>query len=120
MILHSYKTDDLHSLFGIDMSSMDGLGIGAGWGRVAPGGRSDVHQHDETETFVIVRGAGELIVDGRRHPVHPGVVAQFEPFESHVIENTGDEDLVFTTLYWRDPERAGAQSVRVKRPRLEG
>ena len=30
----------------------------------------------------------------------------FEPFESHVIENAGDDDLVFFGQYWRDPVRA--------------
>ncbi|MEV0972320.1 class I tRNA ligase family protein [Microtetraspora glauca] len=118
VIISSYDAGALHELFGIDMSSIDGLGVGAGWGRVVPGGRSDAHQHDETETFVIVQGAGDLIVDARRYPVHAGVVAQFEPFETHVIENTGDEDLLFATLYWRDPERAGRQAARVERGRL--
>ncbi|HEX6873809.1 MAG TPA: class I tRNA ligase family protein [Micromonosporaceae bacterium] len=126
MIIRLYDEGALHKIFGILMSSIDGLGvgagdieIGAGWGRVVPGNQSDAHQHDETETFVIVSGTGELIVDGHRHPAYPGVVAQFEPFETHVIENTGDEDLVFVTLYWRDPGRAGRQSVRVERGRLQ-
>lgn len=118
MILNSYDAAALADAFGIDMSSIDGIGVGAGWGRVVPGGSSDPHQHDETETFVIVRGIGDLIVDTRRHPVHPGVVAQFEPFETHVIENTGTEDLLFVTLYWRDPERAGRQAATVERGRL--
>lgn len=118
MILDTYDVDALDKLFGIDMSSIDDLGVGAGWGRVVPGGRSDAHQHDETETFVIVRGTGDLIVDGHAHPVHPGVVAQFEPFETHVIANTGDEDLLFVTLYWRDAERAARQSAKVERGRL--
>ena len=112
MIISSYDAGALHELFGIDMSSIDGLGVGAGWGRVVPGGRSDAHQHDETETFVIVKGTGELVVNGRRQPVYPGVVAQFEPFETHVIENTGDEDLLFATLYWRDPNVPGIAAVR--------
>lgn len=120
MIINNYDPKALHDLFGIDMSSIDDLGVGAAWGRVVPGGRSDAHQHDETETFVIVRGHGDLVVDGHRSPVHPGVVAQFEPFETHVIENTGTEDLLFATLYWRDPQRASAQAVRVERGRLAG
>src|SRR5580698_3591366 len=94
------------------MSSIHDLGVGAGWARVAPGVASDPHQHDETETFVIVRGAGELVVDGARHPVGPGTVAQFEPFETHVIENTGSEELIFATFYWRDAARAEAAAGR--------
>lgn len=120
MILNHYDADALHELFGIDMSSIDGLGLGLGaaWGRVLPGQRSDAHQHDETETFVIVRGGGELVVDGRRYPVQPGMVIQFEPFETHVIENTGEDGLLFVTLYWRDAQSAARQSTRIERTRL--
>jgi methionyl-tRNA synthetase len=120
MILSTYRPEELHDLFGITMSPIDGLGVGAGWGRVRPGERSDPHQHDETETFVLVAGTGILRVDGREHPAHPGVVVQFEPFETHVIENTGAEDLVFATLYWRDEPSAARQAARTERGRLAG
>jgi methionyl-tRNA synthetase len=116
VIINTYQPEVLHEAFGIDMSSVDAIaeawkGLGVAWGRVVPGGRSDPHQHDETETFVIVQGNGELVVDGRRYPVCPGVVAQFEPFETHVIDNTGRRDLLFLTLYWRDAPRASRASV---------
>ncbi|MFI9204907.1 class I tRNA ligase family protein [Streptomyces sp. NPDC053048] len=106
MIFNRYDESVLAEAFGIDMSDVEGLGVGAGWGRVVPGQRSMVHQHDETELFVFVSGRGELIVDGERYTAEPGVVALFEPFESHVLENTGDVDVVFMTQYWRDPGRA--------------
>lgn len=105
MILDHYSESDLHEAFGIEMSSLDGLGVGAGWGRVAPGVAAESHQHDETEFFVIVAGAGELTVDGRTHPARAGSVVLFEPFESHTITNTGETDLVFFTQYWRDSAR---------------
>ncbi|MEU3600167.1 class I tRNA ligase family protein [Streptomyces sp. NPDC006798] len=106
MIINHYDDKELHAAFGIGMSDVEGLGVGAGWGRVEPGGASTAHQHDETEFFVIVAGRGEFVVDGRRYPAEPGVLALFEPFETHVLENTGDTDLVFLTQYWRDPGRA--------------
>lgn len=106
MIFSKYDPDLLEPAFGIGMSDVEGLGTGAGWGRVAPGGASTSHQHDETEFFVVVAGEGEFVVDGRRHPARPGTLALFEPFESHVLENTGDDDLVFLTQYWRDTGRA--------------
>lgn len=118
MIFSKYDVNDLSNAFGIDMSSIDGFGVGAGWGRVKPGVSSSPHQHDETETFVIVAGTGDLIVDGRRHHVSPGSVIQFEAFETHVIENTGTSDLIFATLYWRDSGRAGERSSAVERGRL--
>lgn len=106
MIIDTYDPRALQHAFGIGMSGVEGLGVGAGWGRVVPGRASTSHQHDETELFVIVAGEGEFVVDGRRHPARPGTLALFEPFESHVLENTGDADLVFLTQYWRDPVRA--------------
>ncbi|WP_200261954.1 class I tRNA ligase family protein [Streptomyces sp. HSG2] len=106
MIISTYDPRILEPAFGIHMSEVEGLGTGAGWGRVLPGGASTSHQHDETEFFVVVAGRGEFVVDGRRHPARPGTLALFEPFESHVLKNTGDTDLVFLTQYWRDPERA--------------
>ncbi|MGV9314507.1 class I tRNA ligase family protein [Streptomyces sp. NPDC003691] len=110
MIINRYDESVLETAFGIGMSDVEGLSTGAGWGRVAPGQSSAAHQHDETEFFVIVAGRGEFSVDGRRHPAEPGVVALFEPFETHVLTNTGDTDLVFLTQYWRDSRRALASS----------
>ncbi|MFC9435380.1 class I tRNA ligase family protein [Nocardia sp. NPDC057030] len=106
MIINRFDTAELHAAFGIDMSSIDGFGFGAGWARVAPGRQSDPHQHDETELFLVVSGHGDVIVDGARHPVSPGMAVLFDPFETHVVENTGQAELVFFDLYWRDPSRA--------------
>ncbi|HKB30947.1 MAG TPA: class I tRNA ligase family protein [Streptosporangiaceae bacterium] len=106
MIVNHFSPGELSAAFGIDMSAVHGLGPGAGWGRVVPGGRSTAHQHDESEVFVIVQGAGELLVDGRRVRVAPGTVAMFEPFETHVVENASEQDLIFFDLYWRDPALA--------------
>ncbi|WP_405827124.1 class I tRNA ligase family protein [Streptomyces sp. NBC_01176] len=111
MKISRFTPDELSAAFGIDMAAVPGIGPGAGWGRVAPGGRSEAHQHDETEIFVIVRGTGELLVDGERTPARPGTVAMFEPFETHVIENTGTEELLFFDLYWRDSARAAAAAA---------
>ncbi|MEU9236637.1 class I tRNA ligase family protein [Streptomyces subrutilus] len=115
MIINTYDAGVLSEAFGIDMSDIPGLGVGAGWGRVSPGTSSDSHQHDETEFFVIVSGRGEFVVDGERHPAAPGTVVLFEPFESHVLENTGDTDLVFLTQYWRDAGRALTSALNAER-----
>jgi methionyl-tRNA synthetase len=111
MIIHDCDPATMRRSYGIDMSDIDagqidGLGVSAAWGRVAPCAASEPHQHDETETFVIVRGEGVLVVDGVEHAARAGTVVQFEPFESHVIRNTGTVDLVFATFYWRDAQRA--------------
>ncbi len=121
MITSTYDASALHRSFGIDlgeidMSAVESLGVGAAWGKVAPGRHSDPHQHDETETFVIISGCADLVVDARRTPVTPGMVIQFEPFESHYLDNTGTSDLIFATFYWRDSERASRVAAsRVRR-----
>lgn len=111
MILNVYSESELSAAFGIEMSSVEGLGVHAGWGRVGPGAASLSDQHDETEFLVFVAGTGELTVDGRTHPARPGTVALFEPFESHTITNTGATDLIFFTQYWRDSARARASAL---------
>ncbi|MCP3755596.1 class I tRNA ligase family protein [Streptomyces sp. TBY4] len=111
MILNQYSESELSDAFGIEMSSVEGLGVGAGWGRVAPGATSRTDRHDETEFFVIVAGTGELTVDGRTYPARPGTVVLFEPFESHIIANNGETDLVFFTQYWRDSARTRASAT---------
>jgi methionyl-tRNA synthetase len=124
MIFSTYSPEGLHTSFGIDMSSievggLETMGVGAAWGRLLPGAMSDAHQHDETETFVIVRGRGDLVMNSTTRPVAPGNVIQFEPFEAHHLHNTGEEELVFATFYWRDPERAETSATRKGRRRFD-
>ncbi|MGH3394352.1 MAG: class I tRNA ligase family protein [Streptosporangiaceae bacterium] len=123
MITSTYDPGSLHTSFGIDLGEIDmgaveAFGVGANWGRVPPGRHSDPHQHDETETFVIVAGAGDIVVDGQRAPVGPGMVLQFEPFETHYLDNTGADDILFATFYWRDTPRAARVAPRTDRRRF--
>ncbi|KUN00455.1 methionine--tRNA ligase [Streptomyces yokosukanensis] len=115
MIISTYDTAALRAALGIEMAGIEGAGVGAGWGRVAPGRASDPDRHDETEVFVVTAGSGDVVVDGRRREVAAGSMIVFEPFETHVLQNTGEEDLVFLTLYWRDAERAAGASTRADR-----
>jgi methionyl-tRNA synthetase len=124
VILSTYDPGSLHRSFGIDLGDIDmgaveSMGVGAAWGKVGPGRHSDPHQHDETETFVIVSGQGDLIVDAKRTPVKSGTVIQFEPFETHYLHNTGDTDLIFVTFYWRDSPRASRVAVSGDRRRFD-
>lgn len=115
MRVNHYSLDKLSNLFGIQIGSIEGLNAPAGWGRVAPGERSTSHRHDETEFFVIVQGQGSIQVGGQSHEVGSGSVAVFEPFETHVIANTGSEDLVFFLSYRRDAERASQSATSPER-----
>lgn len=115
MVIHHLENAEMARMFDIDISHLGGLDFPAGWGRVAPGERSASHQHDETEMFVIVSGEGTLLVDGHRHAVKAGSVAQFAPFESHVLENSGETDLVFFLQYRRDAASAARSSASQER-----
>ncbi|HEY0806620.1 MAG TPA: class I tRNA ligase family protein, partial [Pseudonocardiaceae bacterium] len=111
----------LHDAFGIDMSSVELPGhthLAVFWGRVRPGVRSDPHQHDEVEMFVIVDGTGEIVVDAAAHPVGPGTIVAFDPFETHTIENTGAVDIVFVSCVWREEQHAGDVATRTGRRRF--
>jgi len=111
MVIHHLENAEMARMFDIDISHLDGLDFPAGWGRVAPGERSASHQHDETEMFVIVSGEGTLLVDGHTHEVKAGSVAQFMPFESHVLENSGEKDLIFFLQYRRDAASAARSAA---------
>lgn len=108
MIIRRYRAEALADSFGIEMAEIDGLATAAAWGRVPEGGRTMIHRHDETEQITIVSGEGEFLVGDRRITAEPGTVAVFEPFEPHVLANTGAGELIFLTQYWRDAERVSA------------
>ena len=50
---------------------------------VAPGGRTERHRHAHETVFVIVRGAGEVWVDGRCVPVEEGDVVHVPRWAFH-------------------------------------
>ena len=124
MIISTFDADAAYTAFGvdcspIDMASVQSIGVGANWAKIVPGNRTDPHQHDETETFVIVSGSGEVVVDAKRTPVSAGCTLQFEPFETHTLENTGTDDLVFATFYWRDTPRAAQNAAKTDHRRFD-
>ena len=124
MIISTYDPEHLHPSFGIDLGDIDlgqveAFGVGASFARVAPGRHSDPHQHDETETFVIFAGHGDIVVDAKRTPITTPMVVQFEPFETHYLDNSGDTDILFATFYWRDSPRAAKMAPRTERRRFD-
>lgn len=113
MKLSQYSAAEFQPRFGIAMAQAASLRAGteSAWGVIPPNGRSDLHRHDESESFVILTGRGEVEIDGARVAVRQGDVITFEPFESHIVHNTGDADLVLLDLYWRDPEAAAVAAA---------
>ena len=79
--------------------------FGAAWAVLAPGESTKPHAHQECETFFIARGTGVFAIGDQRFDVEPGHVTFHEPFHNHVLTNTGDEEMLFLTVYWEDKGR---------------
>ena len=66
---------------------------------IAPGQASGRHFHKQTEeTYYILRGAGEMVIDGRVFIVEPGQACLIEPGEAHQIFNREEGDLEFLAV----------------------
>ncbi len=115
MIINRYTEAEFEAAFGIEMSHVHDAGVGSTWGRIAPGGRTHPDRHDEVEALVVVSGSGQILHNGASHDIAKGTVVVLESFDSHIIENTGAEDLVFFDFYWRDPTRALQAATEIPR-----
>jgi len=63
---------------------------------VNPGGRLSLQRHHQrSEKWIIVKGLGLAVVDGREHEMRPGVILDIPVESEHRIGNTGEETLVF-------------------------
>ncbi|MGG3470994.1 cupin domain-containing protein [Neobacillus pocheonensis] len=71
--------------------------------RVAPGGFSPVHIDYDNHSFYFIEGEGVVTIIDKRWEVGPGSVVKIPFGVIHSIENVGDVDLLFITIY--DPPR---------------
>lgn len=97
--VHAYNVD-LQSLY--PWEGVVEPPFGAVWSVLAPGESTKAHAHQECESFIIARGRGVLALNDERIEVGPGDVSFHRPFDSHVLTNESDEDLVFLGVYWED------------------
>lgn len=66
---------------------------------LAPGCSIGDHpHHGETETYYILHGTGTYSDNGEKRPVQPGDITFCADGNTHGLENTGTEDLVFMAL----------------------
>lgn len=64
-----------------------------------PKGYCEVHSHETAENiYYILKGEGIIELDGKRHPVNPGMGVFIPPGMEHGIWNTGFEDLIFIVI----------------------
>jgi len=66
------------------------------WGvlKLKPKTKMGAHGHNSTEeTFYILSGKGNMIINDEPYPAVEGDIFYLEPKEKHDIENTGDVDM---------------------------
>lgn len=74
--------------------------IALGMTLLPPGKASSNHTHDrEEETWYILSGRGEVVVDGERREVSADTVITVTPPQEHQLINTGDETLKVLWIY---------------------
>ncbi|MEJ8642000.1 cupin domain-containing protein [Streptomyces sp. MS1.HAVA.3] len=97
-----------------------GLDLAAGWeavewASVPPGGVSGEHRHTRTEEiYFVLRGSGEIVLDGVSHPVSEGWMVLTGVGTVHGLRNTGDTDLDWLVIEIRSPtppERCTARAA---------
>lgn len=66
------------------------------WVECAPGSQQELHAHRASEqAYVIIEGAGEMIVGEERHRVEAGTLVFIPPGRAHAIKNADAERLVY-------------------------
>ncbi len=79
---------------------------------IAPGKASTLHYHKASEeTYYLLRGTGEIVVNGQAHTLRPGQACLIEIGETHQIFNPGESDLEFLAVCapaWTPDDSFGA------------
>lgn len=70
---------------------------------IAPGGCSSLERHQHEHVVIAVRGHGEILLEDRWEPLHPGDVAYTAPGCVHQVRPVGDEPFGFFCIV--DAER---------------
>ena len=67
--------------------------------KIPKGGKTQEHGHFETEIFFIIKGKGRLTLAGDARQVISGDLIHIPPFALHQLENLGEEELEFLSVY---------------------
>ena len=109
---HDVRLPFMHPVFEGDAIKVDQIDFGAidcsrmpfkaSRFEVYPGKQTPLDQHEVVECWFIAKGVGELEYDGEnRLNVKEGEVLYFNPYQSHTIINTGGENLVIYSIWWK-------------------
>jgi quercetin dioxygenase-like cupin family protein len=86
---------------------------------IPPGCFVQEHSHDrQVEILFCFEGAGEIEVDGKRHPFVPGTTVVASPWLKHKIINSGACDLKMT--WTMTPSGLETYFRKIGRPRQSG
>lgn len=72
--------------------------------RIPSGQKTKPHAHFESELFYIVSGSGWIEVEHEKAEVRTGDLTRIPPFSRHELTNTGEQELVFLSVYSEDFE----------------
>jgi len=66
---------------------------------IYPGGAIPEHDHETVESYTVLKGGGEITVDGEKEPIAEGDFVYIDPMKKHGLVNTGTEDLHLMFVY---------------------
>jgi mannose-6-phosphate isomerase-like protein (cupin superfamily) len=66
--------------------------------RFAPGRSRERRAEGHHDLLYVVAGAGQLDLEGERHPLEPGTGAFVAPGETYAVENPGPDELLLVTV----------------------
>ena len=79
--------------------AIDGEYFCQGYVVIYPGGAIPLHDHVTVETYTIIKGMGEITVDGETEPIGEGECVYIDGGKSHGLVNTGKEDMHLMFVY---------------------
>jgi len=85
-------------------SSENGMGLAI----VPPGGRTELHSHEEVEHFMVVSGRCDAYVDDQRIALQEGDVLKVQSGHSHYFENTSRSTSLELLCLWTRVEFSGS------------
>lgn len=66
---------------------------------IYPGGSIPEHHHETVESYTIIKGEGEMTVDGETQLVKAGDFVYVPSGKSHTLSNSGSEDVHMMFVY---------------------
>lgn len=79
-----------------------GDGFSQGYVVIYKDGSIPEHDHETVETYTILRGVGEIMIDSEKQTVKPGDFVYIPSNLKHGLYNTGEEELHLIFVYAPD------------------